>query len=682
MADTTELKTYVIEVESNLNKYAEDAIKAKKAASDLKAANEELGKSGATPEQMKVANAELKVRNDEYKKAEALLKNAVAVVKAETGSRKQLELAIRLGRQELGKMPEMYIREANSLRTIINPAYKEHIRKVAELTDMQIKYDQTIKDGRSNVGNYGQAIEGAFKDAGSKIMSMVGPTALVAAGISAATKLWEGMKEAIMSTTFAIDAMNISAGVAKQIFFDIAINGKVNLENIAKAWKIAGDMNKVRIEQYTIDYKLSNIQREINALMLEASDLSKSDEDRMALYLKVREKDKIQTDLETNAIKKRIEATRELFLMNKDEESFKLLLSLQMQLDAAYAKSDQSMRAVASQMGGIQKRMDQEREASYNKWMAEIDAMNKADEMAAAKRIADAARKKVEAEKAMADSKKILAKEIEDYKKFISDKQKEDAKDKEKKKQDILDHQEWERNKFLSNQEILISMKEANNEWLYSIERQRLEIQRRDEIANAEKTGADINLIEAKYSAIREQINRAEADAKIGLYADFAGNLATIFGKNTAIGKAAAIAETTINTYRSATAAYAALAGVPVVGPVLGIAAAAAAVAAGISNVKKILAVKIPGGDSGGSPPTAISSSQPAQRVFAQASGSSVLTQAQLSQSQLNAMPQQNMLTAADIANALKDIPAPVVTVEDINVKVKSMNKVSVRANI
>ena len=54
------------------------------------------------------------------------------------------------------------------------------------------------------------------------------------------------------------------------------------------------------------------------------------------------------------------------------------------------------------------------------------------------------------------------------------------------------------------------------------------------------------------------------------------------------VGKAAAISETTINTYVSATAAYKALAGISVVGPALGAAAAAAAVAAGLANVQAI----------------------------------------------------------------------------------------------
>lgn len=54
------------------------------------------------------------------------------------------------------------------------------------------------------------------------------------------------------------------------------------------------------------------------------------------------------------------------------------------------------------------------------------------------------------------------------------------------------------------------------------------------------------------------------------------------------IGKAAAIAQAVIDTYKAANAAYASLAGVPIIGPALGVAAAAAAIAAGLANVQAI----------------------------------------------------------------------------------------------
>lgn len=60
-----------------------------------------------------------------------------------------------------------------------------------------------------------------------------------------------------------------------------------------------------------------------------------------------------------------------------------------------------------------------------------------------------------------------------------------------------------------------------------------------------------------------------------------------------AVGKAAAISQATIATYKSATDAYSAMAAIPVVGPALGAAAAAAAIASGLMNVSKIMGVEL-----------------------------------------------------------------------------------------
>jgi hypothetical protein len=66
------------------------------------------------------------------------------------------------------------------------------------------------------------------------------------------------------------------------------------------------------------------------------------------------------------------------------------------------------------------------------------------------------------------------------------------------------------------------------------------------------------------------------------------------------IGKKAAIAEATINTFKSATLAFSALAGIPLIGPVLGAAAAAAAIAAGFTQIQGIEAQKFNGGQAHG----------------------------------------------------------------------------------
>lgn len=96
---------------------------------------------------------------------------------------------------------------------------------------------------------------------------------------------------------------------------------------------------------------------------------------------------------------------------------------------------------------------------------------------------------------------------------------------------------------------------------------------------------------ERKGAERRRLIEEQVKTAKLDIAKNTLNSLSTIIGEQTAVGKAAAVAATTIDTYQSATAAYKAMAGIPVVGPALGAAAAAAAVISGIANVKRILSV-------------------------------------------------------------------------------------------
>jgi myosin heavy subunit len=98
----------------------------------------------------------------------------------------------------------------------------------------------------------------------------------------------------------------------------------------------------------------------------------------------------------------------------------------------------------------------------------------------------------------------------------------------------------------------------------------------------------------------KEAAARAENAQKISATLK---NAAKAIGEHTVAGKAAAIAAVTIDTYMSATSAFKSLAGIPIVGPVLGAVAAAAAIVAGLKNVKAIMAVKAPDVPAGSSDP-------------------------------------------------------------------------------
>ncbi|MES2180725.1 MAG: phage tail length tape measure family protein [Pseudomonadota bacterium] len=100
-------------------------------------------------------------------------------------------------------------------------------------------------------------------------------------------------------------------------------------------------------------------------------------------------------------------------------------------------------------------------------------------------------------------------------------------------------------------------------------------------------------------ASLKLELNRQQI--QISAASSFFGNLAGLQNSHSKtarkIGQAAAIAQTTIATYQSATSAYAAMAGIPIIGPALGIAAAAAAIVAGLANVN---AIRSQGYESGG----------------------------------------------------------------------------------
>lgn len=118
-----------------------------------------------------------------------------------------------------------------------------------------------------------------------------------------------------------------------------------------------------------------------------------------------------------------------------------------------------------------------------------------------------------------------------------------------------------------------------------------------DELAKQRKATEDAILHDIRTSTTQTQTKRQLLNTQA---MDFQSSINYIssmqYAKNremAAVGKSAAIMMATVDTYRAATGAYAALSMIPYVGPVLGAAAAAAAIAAGLANVAKISGVNL-----------------------------------------------------------------------------------------
>jgi hypothetical protein len=114
-----------------------------------------------------------------------------------------------------------------------------------------------------------------------------------------------------------------------------------------------------------------------------------------------------------------------------------------------------------------------------------------------------------------------------------------------------------------------------------------------NKLATLNNNLAQINQLEQKYAKNKEEITKASEAARLNSISSTLGTVQGLFKENTAAFKVIAIAQATIDTYKSAVSAYAA--GLSIGGPaglVAGPVAAGAAVAAGLLNVAKISGAK------------------------------------------------------------------------------------------
>ncbi|MGL5904199.1 MAG: hypothetical protein ACRCZO_16070 [Cetobacterium sp.] len=218
----------------------------------------------------------------------------------------------------------------------------------------------------------------------------------------------------------------------------------------------------------------------------------------------------------------------------------------------------------------------------------------------------------------------------------ITQQQFEDAKtqialDADAKRNELLEKQTEDRMKKQNSADSFIEQLRAQNEGeIAEIDRQQeIKMQKLDDFYNKGL------IAESDYQKARQDIqdeaDRKRLDSYEGTLGDTTSALKTALGEGSALYKAAAITQTIIETYKGATAAYASLSTIPIVGPALGVAAAAAVTAAGLANVAKIRSAREQGGQlSAGQISTIAERGQP--EVIMPAGASRVRTAAQMRQ--------------------------------------------------
>jgi hypothetical protein len=252
---------------------------------------------------------------------------------------------------------------------------------------------------------------------------------------------------------------------------------------------------------------------------------------------------------------------------------------------ASLKNSDASDEVIANQEKLVQetyksfKKQNEILSTSY-KERAALRNANAVGEVSDAKAAADKA-----AEIAKAAREKRLAEQKEADEK---------AKEKTKKDQEEFNQFQVKINEAKSAQNIAdMEAKENKINDLFEIANVVDELETKNTAVTKAETDARIELAKKEKEA---KIQAAEAAAST------LSGLADLLGKETAAGKAAAVASATISTFLSAQKAYESTVGIPIVGPVLAPINAALAIASGIKSVKSILSVKTPNGGGGAAP--------------------------------------------------------------------------------
>lgn len=130
-----------------------------------------------------------------------------------------------------------------------------------------------------------------------------------------------------------------------------------------------------------------------------------------------------------------------------------------------------------------------------------------------------------------------------------------------------------------------IEMSEIANQ--YDLRQAQLDAQYAQEMAAAERIGADTTLVQQKYEKSKEDLTKARVNAELTMAAGLAGQVSSLLGEESEVGKAFGVVQATINTYLGATKALAQ-------GGILGIAQAAIVIAFGMKQVMSIAKQKAP----------------------------------------------------------------------------------------
>lgn len=261
-------------------------------------------------------------------------------------------------------------------------------------------------------------------------------------------------------------------------------------------------------------------------------------------------------------------------------------------------------------------------------------------------------------------SEEATAKELARLKKLAEERRKLEQK-RLREEEKVADFLQRQKNTAFEN-ELLTLMQQYDKRFELArdnaeLEKQLTEQQALDIIALKEKYAKEEEKIEKDKVEIAEATEEQKIDGVKNTLTTIS-NLAQLFAgeseeqqkKAFKVQKAVSTAQALIDTYQSATAAFKSLAGIPVVGVGLGIAAAAAAVTGGLLNVKQIQAQQFQGSSGGASatPSYSASTGATSQAPDFNVVGQSGFNQVATALGQQNNTPIQAYVVSGDVTTA------------------------------
>jgi hypothetical protein len=484
----------------------------------------------------------------------------------------------------------------------------------AELKDLQKGLDNTGKSAKEakkqvndfdksidNIpGSAGQAAKGVKDLFNSFKVLLANPIGIAIAAIVAVFgALYAIFKDFSPLVDFISDKFARLGGMFRglqNIIFAFTQGLEVNTKAIQEQGDAAERANKM-LRDYedsltSFNLKQAQYEAQIDKLIKQSKNKAITDKEAMALIQQASKlQDKQIEDLKRN------QREETAILVEKAKgagATYEQILAIQK--GATVASLNNNNEALDAELTALQenytKRVEalgslEEKKEKINNATASLDEKRKAREEKAE---ADREKKKQDALKAEEEAKKkkeIFDKDNEERAKELREKEKKQEQNDRERRKSL---RESEREEYAANIEDLKSIKD-------------------DELLSEQERFAAIDELNKKGVLSAQQaadakvkITEEENNAKLSLlqgYSTALISIAQLAGRETAAGKALAVAGTTIDTYVAAFRAYKEGFKIDPSG-VFSIVSAAAAAATGVAAVKNILAVNVPGGGGGG----------------------------------------------------------------------------------